>query len=56
MRKRVVLLTILVFAAMAVPGSAQGVGNGCDISGTWYGGSDSSYQYLASFTPVGAGR
>jgi hypothetical protein len=36
--------------------AAQGFGNNCncDISGTWYGGSD--YQYLWTFTPMAAGR
>jgi hypothetical protein len=58
MHNRVALLAVLVFAAIvvAVPCAAQGVGNNCDISGTWYGGSDPQYQYLWSLTPVGAGR
>ena len=52
------LFAILVFAAlaMAVPCGAQGVGRSCDLTGTWYGGSNPAYQYLFSFTPVGAGR
>jgi hypothetical protein len=56
MHNRVALLAILVFAAVAVPCGAQGVGNGCDISGTWYGGSDPAYQYLWTITPMAAGR
>ena len=58
MHNRFALLAVLVFAAvaLAVPCAAQGIGAGCDISGTWYGGSDPQYQYLWSLTPVGAGR
>ena len=58
MHNRAALIGALVFAmvAVAVPCGAQGVGNSCDISGTWYGGSDPQYQYVWSLTPVGAGR
>lgn len=58
MRNRLVLLAALVLAAVAVavPCGAQGAGRSCDLSGSWYGGSDPAYPYLASFTPVGAGR
>jgi hypothetical protein len=68
MRNRVAVLAILVIAAfaLAIPCGAQGVGikggdskggsSGCDITGTWYGGSNPQYQYLLSMTPTGAGR
>jgi len=49
------LLPALGLHAQAQQNStAQGFGNNCDISGTWYGGSD--YQYLWTFTPMAAGR
>jgi hypothetical protein len=58
MRNRAVLLVVLAFASLAVvvPCGAQGVGKSCDISGTWYGGSDPAFQYLWTITPTGAGR
>lgn len=58
MRNRQILLAILVLLAVAVaiPCSAQGVGKSCDISGTWYGGSDPAFQYLWTITPLNAGR
>jgi hypothetical protein len=56
MRIRSLLFTALILLLFSVPGYPQGVGNDCDISGTWYGGSDPNYQYLASFAPLGAGR
>jgi hypothetical protein len=59
MRIRSALLALVVvvsFVAVTIPSGAQGVGNNCDVSGTWYGGSDPHYQYQWSMTPVGAGR
>jgi hypothetical protein len=58
MHNRVALLAILVFAtvAVAVPCGAQGVGASCDISGTWYGGSNPNWPYLWTITPMGGGR
>lgn len=56
MRIRSLLFTASFLLLFSVPGFPQGVGNSCDISGTWYGGSDPAFPYLLSFTPVGAGR
>ena len=71
MRRKTIHVFIFVFAvAVAVlflpalglhaqaqqNSAAQGFGNNCDISGTWYGGSDPQYQYLWTFSPVAAGR
>jgi hypothetical protein len=56
MRIKSVLFAALVLLLSSVPGHSQGVGNGCDISGTWYGGGDPHFQYLWSTTPMGAGR
>jgi hypothetical protein len=56
MRLRSLLLGTAVFLAIAVPAFAQGVGNNCDISGTWYGGSDPASPYLWTITPMAGGR
>ncbi len=68
MHNRVAVLAILVIAAftLAIPCGAQGVGNkggdskggdsSCDLTGTWYGGSNPQYPYLVSMTPTGPGR
>jgi hypothetical protein len=45
-----------IFLLVSVPAVAQGIGNSCDISATWYGGSDPHLQYLWTITPIGAGR
>jgi hypothetical protein len=56
MRIRSVLIGTAVALAIAVPGFAQGAGNDCDISGSWYGGSDPASPYLWTMTPMVAGR
>lgn len=58
MRMRVALSSVLALCVLgvAVPSGAQGVGRSCDISGTWYGGSDPSTPYQLTVTPIGAGR
>jgi hypothetical protein len=56
MRIRPLLFAAAILLLLSVPGVAQGLGDNCDLSGTWYGGSDPHFQYLWSNTPVGAGR
>lgn len=58
MRTRGALLSFLAVAvlATAAPSGAQGIGNSCDISGTWYGGSDPMTPYQVTIVPIGAGR
>lgn len=56
MRIRSMLIGTAVFLAIAIPGFAQGVGTNCDISGTWYGGSDPNTPYLWTMTPMAGGR
>jgi len=47
---------VLVALAFAVPAGAQGLGSGCDISGTWFGGSEGHPPYQFTIWPIGAGR
>jgi len=54
MRIGSLLAGILFVLLVSVPCVAQGFGNSCDVTGTWYGGSE--YQYLWTFTPMAAGR
>jgi len=56
MRVRFVLINIATFLLISVPVFSQGVGNKCDVSGTWYGGSADQLQYLWTISPLGAGR
>jgi hypothetical protein len=56
MRIRSVFIGIAVLLAVAAPGFAQGAGTNCDISGTWYGGSDPNTPYIWTITPMVGGR
>jgi hypothetical protein len=56
MRIRSLLLGAVILLLFSIPGFAQGVGTSCDISGTWYGGSDPAYQYLWTISPMAGGR
>ena len=58
MRTRGVAVVLLVLSALAfaVPAGAQGLGSGCDISGTWFGGSEGQPPYQFTIWPIGAGR
>jgi hypothetical protein len=56
MRIKSLMLGTVLFVATAAPGFAQGVGTNCDISGTWYGGSDPNAPYLWTMTPMAGGR
>lgn len=40
----------------SVPSFAGSTGKSCDLSGTWYGGSDPQFQYLWVISSVGDGR
>ena len=53
MRIRSLLVSIVVLLLISVPVFSQGVGNKCDVSGTWYGGSADPLQYLWTITPIG---
>ena len=56
MRFRHFLSATILILIISVPGFAQGAGNSCDLSGTWYGGSDPHFQYLSTLSSMGAGR
>jgi hypothetical protein len=57
MRTRGVAVVLVLSAlAFAVPAGAQGLGSGCDISGTWFGGSEGQPPYQFTIWPIGAGR
>jgi hypothetical protein len=56
MRIRTLLIGAALLFAIAAPGFAQGAGNNCDISGTWYGGSDPNMPYIWTITPMTGGR
>ena len=47
---------VLATLAFGVPAGAQGLGNGCDISGTWFGGAENQPPYQFTIWPIGAGR
>jgi hypothetical protein len=55
-RTSVILLAAALLMASAPAASAEGVGVSCDISGTWYGGSNPQTPYLWTITPMGGGR
>jgi len=44
----------LLLLSLAVPGFAQTAGKGCEISGTWYGGSE--WKYQMTVTPIQGNR
>jgi hypothetical protein len=56
MRTKSLLLAAATVLTFSAPALAQGSGNTCDISGTWYGGGDPQFQYLLTITPIAAGR
>lgn len=49
--RRTIFFLILLFAA-TVPGMAQGFGETCTPSGTWYGGGDTSAKYVLTVIPM----
>lgn len=51
-----VLLSAALLMVNAPAAFAQGVGTSCEISGTWYGGSDPTFQYLWTISPMAGGR
>ncbi len=56
MRIKPLLLSAVILLIFSIPSFAQGVGTGCDISGTWYGGNDPAFQYLWTISPMAGGR
>ena len=59
MRNRSMCLVLLSAALLMVNAPAafaQEASKDCDISGTWYGGSDPGYPYLFTVMPRGGGR
>jgi hypothetical protein len=63
MKRAALFALLIVFASCFIPGFAQQVQQAssgsqnlwCDLTGTWYGGGDTTVPYHATFQPFGMG-